>query len=377
MPYYHVRIWQKEPTSAGVEASLDLTTEELESRFLTPYHKGWPITISGKTITMDNLDRIMITMSEQGSEHLHTIIKQSRSKSRVRPAWPVTDNIIAAEGKDVTDKFISGPPGMGPPADSVVRKNTVREAYTSMKIFISHSSFDVEFAKLLIDLMRKSLNLRSTDIRCSSVDGYRLPGGVPTDQSLRAEVHDAELVIGLITPNSLKSIYVSFELGARWGADRPMIPLLASGATSEHLGGPLAGINALDCSNESQVNQLVEDASVHLRVDLDQPSSYVDEVKGLVQKSSESAVAEEQESTIAETPQLSEEASSLLIEAAKRSGSILNATSRDDSRRSIAKKEKALEELLERDLIKDDSGLGTVFGLTDEGFEVADSLRGL
>ena len=134
MPYYHVRIWQKEPTSAGVEASLDLTTEELESRFLTPYHKGWPITISGKTITIDNLDRIMITMSEQGSEHLHTIIKQRRSKSRVRPAWPVTDNIIAAEGKDVTDKFITGPPGMGPPADSVVRKNTVREAYTSMKI---------------------------------------------------------------------------------------------------------------------------------------------------------------------------------------------------------------------------------------------------
>ena len=204
-----------------MEASLDLTTEELESRFLTPYHKGWPITISGKTITIDNLDRIMITMSEQGSEHLHTIIKQRRSKSRVRPAWPVTDNIIAAEGKDVTDKFISGPPGMGPPADSVVRKNTVREAYTSMKIFISHSSFDVEFAKLLIDLMRKSLNLRSTDIRCSSVDGYRLPGGVPTDQSLRAEVHDAELVIGLITPNSLKSIYVSFELGARWGATDP------------------------------------------------------------------------------------------------------------------------------------------------------------
>ena len=106
--------------------------------------------------------------------------------------------------------------------------------------------------------MRKSLNLRSTDIRCSSVDGYRLPGGVPTDQSLRAEVHDAELVIGLITPNSLKSIYVSFELGARWGANRPMIPLLASGSNLGNLGGFLAGINALNCSNGAN-NQFVEE----------------------------------------------------------------------------------------------------------------------
>ena len=94
-----------------MEASLDLSLEELESRFLAPHRKGRPITLNGKTIPIDNLDRILITVTEQNAEQLHTIIKQRLSRSRVRPAWPVTDNIIAAEGKDVTDEFITGPPG--------------------------------------------------------------------------------------------------------------------------------------------------------------------------------------------------------------------------------------------------------------------------
>ena len=238
MPYYHVRIWQKKSTSASVEVRLDLTPEELKKKFLAPYRKGWPITISGTTVSIEDLDRIRITMTGQDSEQLRSLIKQRRSKSRVRPARAVTSGVIAAEGKDVTDEFITGPPGSESPTYTVDRKDIVKEAISTMKIFISHSSNDVELAKLLIDLLRKSLNLRSTDIRCSSVDGYRLPGGISTDQMLRSEVHDAELVIGLVTPSSLKSIYVSFELGARWGADKPMIPLLATGATSEHLGGP-------------------------------------------------------------------------------------------------------------------------------------------
>ena len=286
---------------------------------------------------------------------------------------------------------------------------------TTMKIFISHSSNDVEFATLLIDLLRKSLNLRSTDIRCSSVDGYRLPGGVSTDQSLRDEVHDAKLMIGLITPHSLKSAYVSFELGARWGADKPMIPLLASGATPKHLGGPLAGINALDCGNESQVNQFVEEASSHLKIDLDQPSSYVAEINSLVEMSSESAVAAEQQSTNTETPQLSEEAKELLTEATKdrkrrirkfgpsASPSPITYAELKDAHgetqefipirdpviktngkdfgeigtpRSEAVWEGALDELIRRELAKDADGSGEIFTVTHKGFEVADTLKG-
>ena len=247
---------------------------------------------------------------------------------------------------------------------------------TSMRIFISHSSSDIEIAKLLIELLEKALNLRGDDIRCTSVDGYRMPAGVSIDQRLRAEVHEAELVIGLITPNSMKSAYVSFELGARWGAEKPMIPLLASGANIEHLGGPLAGINVLDCCNESQVHQLVEEASEHLKVVLNRSSSYAVTVNSLVQMSSESRAIVEHQPTAADNPQLSEDAKTLLAEAAKDNYGMIRkirmlgglaimangkAFAEMGNRRSEARWEGALNDLLNLGLVKNLGGKGQAF----------------
>jgi len=54
-------------------------------------------------------------------------------------------------------------------------------------VLISHSSKDVNLASALIELLRAGLGLVATQIRCSSVDGYRLPAGVDTDAQLRQE----------------------------------------------------------------------------------------------------------------------------------------------------------------------------------------------
>ena len=155
-----------------------------------------------------------------------------------------------------------------------------------MRIFISHSSRDAELARALIDLLQAALPITSEDIRCSSVDGYRLPGGVSTDEWLRNEVHDAEMVIGLLTPNSLRSAYVSFELGARWGAQKRMIPLLASGITPEVLEGPLGGINALDCRSDGQIHQLVEETASHLNIKQHRTSTFTRQVNKLLELTS-------------------------------------------------------------------------------------------
>ena len=113
-----------------------------------------------------------------------------------------------------------------------------------------------------------------------------MKAGVTVDDTLRAEVYKTELLIGLITPNSLKSAYVMFELGARWGAEKSMIPLLALGATPSDLGGPLAGINALDGSKDAQVHQLLEDAAGYLGVTLRKSSAFANVVSELVQRAS-------------------------------------------------------------------------------------------
>lgn len=153
-------------------------------------------------------------------------------------------------------------------------------ARPTVRVFISHSSKDVTVASALIELLRNGLALRAEDIRCSSVDGYRLPGGVNTEAQLRKEVNTAKAFIGLITQNSLASPYVMFELGARWGAGLHMLPLLA-GVDPSYVRGPLAGINALSCNSDSQVHQMLADIAKELALPVQPPASYVAYVKRL------------------------------------------------------------------------------------------------
>jgi hypothetical protein len=147
-------------------------------------------------------------------------------------------------------------------------------------VLISHSSKDVDLATALIELLRAGLGLVATQIRCSSVDGYKLPAGVDSDAQLRQEITDAGILVGLLTPNSLTSTYVLFELGARWGIMRSMIPLLA-GVTPEDMRGPHRVLNALSCSNESQLIQFVEDMGEQLQMSHQSPSSYLDKVRAV------------------------------------------------------------------------------------------------
>ncbi len=158
------------------------------------------------------------------------------------------------------------------------------EAMSSTKpgilVLISHSSKDKTLAEALIELLRAGLGLLATQIRCTSVDGYRLPAGVNTDAQLRREIADAGVLVGLLTPNSISSTYVLFELGARWGIERPMIPLLA-GVTPEEMRGPHRVLNALSCSNESQLIQFVEDTGRELKIAPQSSSSYLDKVRSV------------------------------------------------------------------------------------------------
>lgn len=170
-----------------------------------------------------------------------------------------------------------------------------------MKIFISHSHKDVEIAKALIELLRASLNLKTEDIRCTSVDGHRLPAGISTDEQLKSEIHDSEVLIGLISPSSISSYYVLFELGARWGANKPLIPLITNEKGADLLKGPLQGINALNTNSDAQLFQLISDLEKLLKVKSEPPNAYQSYVNKLSQVSSANkpiADSENQEDTI-------------------------------------------------------------------------------
>lgn len=155
-----------------------------------------------------------------------------------------------------------------------------------LTLFISHSGADSAVAKALVELFEKALKISARQIRCTSLDGYRLPAGADTNEVLRTEVFGAKLFVGLLTPTSLSSTYVLFELGARWGARRPLFPVLAGGTTTTDLKPPLSGLNALSASSGDQIRQLVEDASASLSMRVEPTASFTPAIEALVSASS-------------------------------------------------------------------------------------------
>lgn len=151
-----------------------------------------------------------------------------------------------------------------------------------IRLFISHSSRDSELVELLVALLRAALGLPASQIRCTSIDGYRLPGGVNTDEQLKRELHAADAFVGIISSESLRSLYVAFELGARWGAGRPLLPVLAPGTDPAILEGPLTGLNALNAGNRAQLHQLVTDLSDILNVRPEAPAAYERNIEAIL-----------------------------------------------------------------------------------------------
>lgn len=111
--YFHVRLSTKSGRSHD-EVRLDLSNEELESRFLAPYREGRPFVINGKTIPIDDLAALRINRTDQPSDQLRPIVKAERRASNV--IVPIGDNwYIAAKGIEVTDQLITEPPGNARP----------------------------------------------------------------------------------------------------------------------------------------------------------------------------------------------------------------------------------------------------------------------
>jgi TIR domain len=176
-----------------------------------------------------------------------------------------------------------------------------------LDVFVSHSSQDVALAAQVVDLLRAALNLRAESIRCTSVDGYRLPAGADSDEQLRDEALACRALIGIVSAFSLASAYVLFELGARWGTKRPLIPLLAPGIGPQALKGPLAGLNALSCESTGQLHQLVSDIAAILNIQPANPAVFQRHIEAILYSGHPTdAPAQATAPTVTSHPQASE-----------------------------------------------------------------------
>ena len=225
------------------------------------------------------------TLDEPGANPLRAA--HARLDAAVRAAYgfaPEAEPLAAllALNHAVADRQSAGEPVVGPglppsvsdPAPFVTADCIAPPPLPMIRVFISHSHADVALAAALTTLIRQALPLTAPEIRCTSVPGHKLPAGAHSPTQLRREVREATVLVGLISTASLDSLYVAFELGARWGTDGALIPLFAPGFDLAALSGPLSNYNGLRCDDSTDLLQFVDDLAEALGVEPERPSAY-------------------------------------------------------------------------------------------------------
>jgi TIR domain len=141
---------------------------------------------------------------------------------------------------------------------------TIREHFSRLRsghprLFISHRHKDSAVVEALVRLLEAAFEVTQSDLRCTSVQPYRLKAGDRFAERLRTELQSAEAVLGIISPDVKESSYVLFELGASWGRSGRTFPLLISGATAADVPAPIHDLHTLSLLSEHECHQLIDD----------------------------------------------------------------------------------------------------------------------
>lgn len=133
--FYHIRITEKSNKHHD-ETKVDLTEEQLRTRFVEPYEKGEPIIINGKTVNMKDLERIQISRSELNFNSMKPALEYEDMQSSVVVIGGASYEWRAADrAEDVTDQFIFGPSGSKP---SSTKNAPAKSDKSRKKIFVVH-----------------------------------------------------------------------------------------------------------------------------------------------------------------------------------------------------------------------------------------------
>ena len=114
------------------------------------------------------------------------------------------------------------------------------------RIFISHSHSDEEIADLLVNFWHEALELGKMGIRCTSDPnrGLAFSSASISDQ-LKTDLTESGALIVLATLDSLRSLWILFEVGLFWTTDKLVAPLLGPGLSYEDLPDPLKGYRCI------------------------------------------------------------------------------------------------------------------------------------
>lgn len=139
------------------------------------------------------------------------------------------------------------------------------------RFFISHKETDSVIAKAAVELLLESLDISADDIFCSSVPGHTLKFGATIESQIRDGLREGDVLIALLTKDSIRSTWVLFELGAAWALKGLAIPIMGQGVSYSDLPGSLAqypciSMNEPETKVRSCLDEAIEQISTHLKL---------------------------------------------------------------------------------------------------------------
>jgi hypothetical protein len=137
----------------------------------------------------------------------------------------------------------------------------------AIRLFVSHAHKDKLIAMALVDVIEAALEAPNRAILCTSHDDpkYREPDNVNISKYLREHLSESGCVLGVLTPNSIKSPWCLFELGGAWAKVTQTYPLLAGGLSKESLPAALKGKDAAQLTEPEDIRRVLADISEILK----------------------------------------------------------------------------------------------------------------
>lgn len=123
------------------------------------------------------------------------------------------------------------------------------------RVFVTHSSIDRALADRIVHALRMGTDVRRARIFCSSIEGCGVPTGADFMTYIQRQLQDTKLVVPLITPAYLDSIFCQWELGAAWVQNVRMFPIKVDAVDHTELVGPLHTMQTADF-NTAGLNDL-------------------------------------------------------------------------------------------------------------------------
>lgn len=125
------------------------------------------------------------------------------------------------------------------------------------KIFISHSSEDAAIVEDVIEML-ESIGMESTQIFCTSFDGYGIDLGDNFLDSIKKELSSDTLVMFILSENFYKSPVCLCEMGATWVLSNEHIPVLIPPLDYSDIKGVIPLTQGLKINESLKLNLLKE-----------------------------------------------------------------------------------------------------------------------